>query len=191
MPMNSKSIRSFAGGIIIATAICAIAYFLTPGDPATSETVNNNSAENEPAANEGTANNQAGEGAEAEQPEPPTDEEMLNLLTAKGYVIHSAEQWQQHLAETEAARVSAEEAARKSAEEASGNVVYRTMLSVSSGMTSIDVGRALQQVNIIANAQEFTNVVESRGLANALRPGMYQVESGMSMDEIIAMMFKQ
>ena len=36
----------------------------------------------------------------------------------------------------------------------------------------------------------FYKEVENRGLENELRPGTFQIESGMSMDEIISIIFK-
>lgn len=43
-------------------------------------------------------------------------------------------------------------------------VVYRTIITVSPGMTSINVGEVLVRANIIDSAREFFNKVENRGL---------------------------
>ena len=63
------------------------------------------------------------------------------------------------------------------------------MLSVSSGMTSIHVGQALEQMKIISKASDFSNQVEARGLSNQLKPGIFEVKSGMTTDELIAIIF--
>ena len=57
-------------------------------------------------------------------------------------------------------------------------------------MTSIQVGEALEQMEIIDNAVWFYNEVEEQGLSNSLRPGVYELESGMSIQEVISAIFK-
>ena len=69
-------------------------------------------------------------------------------------------------------------------------VVYRTMISVSSGMTSIDIGDILEQTEMVDDSFAFSKEVENRGLSSGLKPGIYEVNSEMSVDEIIAAIFK-
>ena len=69
-------------------------------------------------------------------------------------------------------------------------IVYRTMISVTSGMTSVDVGRALMQAKIINSGISFYKAVEKKGLSNSLRPGIYEIDSDMTRDEIITTIFK-
>ncbi|EDL62466.1 hypothetical protein [Bacillus sp. SG-1] len=69
-------------------------------------------------------------------------------------------------------------------------VVYRAILSVSTGMTSIDVGNALEKAKIIDDGMDFYKEVEKRGLENELRPGTFEFESGMSMEKIISIIFE-
>ena len=64
------------------------------------------------------------------------------------------------------------------------------MISVSSGMTSIDVGDVLKQTGIIDDSFAFSKEVENRGLSDGLKPGIYEVNSEMSLDELIAAIFK-
>ena len=64
------------------------------------------------------------------------------------------------------------------------------MISVSSGMTSIDVGDVLKQTEIIDDSFAFSKEVENRGLSSGLKPGIYEVNSEMSLDELIAAIFK-
>lgn len=167
--MTAKTISSFAGGLLVAASILGAVYFFGPSQAQTAEKL--------------------------------SASEMKSLLTSEGYVIHTKEEWNKQLAAVETAEKKVKEAeeTKKANKEADKNnqpqaadekVVYRMMLSVSSGMTSIEVGQALEQAKIIASGRELSTAVESRGLANALRPGMYEIQSGMTMDEIISTIFK-
>ncbi|WP_413375330.1 hypothetical protein [Alkalihalobacillus sp. 1P02AB] len=172
--MASKGLQSFAAGMIIAVSVCGVVYYTT----------DNSSV-----------------GAEGAIPEvqEQTDEELIGQLQESGYVVQTESEWKSQLEELEAAvveRVAAElEAVEEDVEETDAdseegdNIVYRTMLTVSPGMTSIDVGRALESANIIDNARDFFNEVEKRDLSNELRPGTFEVESGMSMGQIIDIIF--
>lgn len=153
--MTSKSMRSFAAGLMVAASLCGTVYYLT-----------------------------SDETPETQHIEKPSDDEMKSLLTSKGYVIHTKEEWNE---QTAAAKPSEPKTEDKSKE----TVIYRTMLTVSMGMTSIDVGKALENANVIKSSKEFFNEVEKRGVSTKLRPGTYEVESGMTTAEIISTIFKQ
>lgn len=167
--MTSKTLRSFAGGLIAAASILGAVYFFGPGEANT-----------------------------AKSAEKPSTKEMKSMLASEGYVVHTKEEWDKQLAAVKDAKNKAEKATadnknkaeNKAQEQNSDKVVYKMMLSVSMGMTSIDVGNALVQGKIIDDAFAFSKEVENRGLANALRPGMYEVQSGMTMDEVISVVFK-
>lgn len=83
-----------------------------------------------------------------------------------------------------------EKAEEKTEDKTGEKVVYRTILTVSMGMTSIDVGNALEKAHIIESGIQFYKDVEKRGLENDLRPGTFEIESGMTTDEIISVIFK-
>jgi FtsZ-interacting cell division protein ZipA len=168
--MKANTIRSFAGGLIVAASVCGAVYFFGSSEAATTQAK-----------------------------EKLTVDEMISALASEGYVIQTEEQWQEQLAaaeqrvEEEAEEPEAVEEEPKEVEEPEVKeiVIYRTMLTVSPGMTSIDIGQALVRAEIIDNAMNFYNTVEKRGLANQLRPGTFEVDSEMSMDEIISIIFKQ
>ncbi|WP_428908474.1 hypothetical protein [Niallia sp. Krafla_26] len=161
--MTSNSIRSFASGLLLAAGVCGVVYFLE-SDEANS-----------------------GEKSDTKQVvETPSVDEMKDALAAEGYVIQTEEEWDKQLS-TAKAEASPDQTQEQPAQE---KVIYRTMISVSSGMTSIDVGKALKQTNIIEDAFAFSKEVENRGLSNGLRPGMYEISSEMSLDEIISTIFK-
>lgn len=155
--MTSKSMRSFAGGLIVAATLCGAVYFNSSAKANSSQTVKTLS-----------------------------NEEMKDKLSTEGYVIYTEKEWNQLTEQTEQEKVKD---TQKEPPKNQDNIVYRTVLNVSSGMTSIDVGRSLERAKIIDRAKTFSNEVEKRGLSNQLRPGIYEVESGMKMDEILAVIF--
>ncbi|MBU8878120.1 hypothetical protein BGM26_03820 [Bacillus sp. FJAT-29790] len=164
--MKAKSMRSFAAGLIVAAGLCGLAYFSGPSGKATTQTS-----------------------------EKLSVAQMKSLLTSKGYVIQTEEELNEQISAAVAANVNVKE---KPAEKPSANpsekptdkIIYRTMLTVSSGMTSIDVGKALERAHIIDSAREFSNQVEKRGLSSRLRIGTYEIESEMKIDEILSTIFK-
>ncbi|MFK4997954.1 hypothetical protein ACI2OX_12505 [Bacillus sp. N9] len=81
-----------------------------------------------------------------------TEAEMKSKLAAKGYKILTEEEWNEQLAANEKVEEPEEEEVK---EEKTETVVYRTILTISTGMTSIDVGRALEKANIIDSAIGF------------------------------------
>ena len=114
-----------------------------------------------------------------------TEEEMKTSLSNAGYVI---------LTEKEAEakdQQNQKEQTDPSVKQDNEKVLYRTVINVASGMTSIEVGNALVQGEIIDNAMIFFNEVEKRGLANDLKPGTFKLDSNMSLDEVVNTIFKK
>lgn len=155
--MASKSITSFAGGLLVATGVLGAVYFFGPDDA-----------------------------AKTEPSKEPTVKEMKESLLDKGYVIQTEEEWKAHENELSEAKLAQE----TPKEETKEKIVYRSVIKVSKGMTSIDVGKNLKKARIIKDAYAFTKQVDSKGVANGLRPGTYVVDSKMTTDEIIAVIFK-
>lgn len=122
-----------------------------------------------------------------EKAEKLSSEEMKTSLTSEGYVILTEDELNQKLAEVQ---VELNETVNNETE-APEKVVYRTMITVTSGMTSIDVGDALVSAQIIKSRKEFTDRVEAKGLVHNLRPGTFEVQSDMTMDQVIATIYKQ
>jgi hypothetical protein len=159
--MTSNSIRSFAFGILIAAGVTGLVYFTAP--------------------NEANGNKEHDTKKVVETASP---EEMKKSLEDQGYIIHTTAEWNNVVSNS---LEKEEEEQQTPGEE---KVIYRTMISVSSGMTSIDVGDVLKQTGIIDDSFAFSKEVENRGLSNGLKPGIYEVNSEMSLDEIIAAVFK-
>jgi hypothetical protein len=163
--MTPNSLRSFALGLLLAATVTGGFYFFGPTEA------------------ESTVKSE-----DKAKSEKLTEEEMIEKLTANGFVVHTEDEWNKQIA---AANEKKEETTDKKSEKKNADdVVYRTILNVSMGMTSIDIGNALEEAKIIDDGMKFYKEVENRGLENELRPGTFQIESGMSMDEIISIIFK-
>ncbi|MCM3167465.1 hypothetical protein [Peribacillus frigoritolerans] len=156
--MTSKSMRSFAGGLVVAAGLCGAVYFFGPGEAT------------------GTS-------------EKLSEDEMKESLASEGYVIHSEKDWEDQIAEAQSVKDKAE-AEKETVKEPTEKIIYRTVLTVSKGSTSIDVGKTLQKAKVIKNANEFSDAVEKKGKANGLRPGTYVVDSAMTTEKIISIIFK-
>ncbi|WP_249597570.1 hypothetical protein [Peribacillus frigoritolerans] len=156
--MTSKSMRSFAGGLVVAAGLCGAVYFFGPGEVT------------------GTS-------------EKLSEDEMKESLASEGYVIHSEKEWEDQIAEAQSVKDKAE-AEKETIKEPTEKIIYRTVLTVSKGSTSIDVGKTLQKAKVIKNANEFSDAVEKKGKANGLRPGTYVVDSAMTTEKIISIIFK-
>ncbi|RBP00139.1 endolytic transglycosylase MltG [Rossellomorea aquimaris] len=164
MRVTPNSLRSFAAGLLIATTSIGAVYMFGPSEA------------------ESTAK------VETFKTEKLSEEEMVKQLTSNGFVIHTEAEWNKQL--TAMNENQEEKAEDKKEEKTDDKVVYKTILTVSTGMTSIDVGNALENANIIKDGLDFYKEVEKRGLENDLRPGTFEVESGMTTDEIISTIFK-
>lgn len=159
--MKANLIRSFAAGLLLATVVSGSVYFLSNDDSNGSQ------------ANLST-------------------EEMKTALTEKGYKVLTEVEYAEELAAAQIeAEESQQEAAAEETTEKAETIVYRTMVTVTQGMTSIDVGDALVSAKIIASRPEFVNLVEQKGLVQELRPGTFEVQSDMTLDQVIATIYKQ
>lgn len=161
--MVTNKLGSFAAGLLVATTICATAYLFEPK-----------------------------EATSVESSAIASVSEMKKVLSSAGYVIKTEEEWNEHKQALETAETQSAELQKTEEEtvEKEEEVVYKTILNVASGMTSIDVGRVLVQANITDSAMTFVNEVEKRGKANDLRPGTYEINSNMTIDDIILLVFK-
>jgi hypothetical protein len=163
--MTPNSLRSFALGLLFAATVTGGFYFFGPSEAKSTE--------------------KADKTVKAEK---LTEDEMIEQLTSKGFVVQTEDEWNKQIA---AVNEKKEEKTEKKPEKKDEEgVVYRTILNVSMGMTSIDIGNALEEAKIIDDGMKFYKEVENRGLENELRPGTFQIESGMSMDEIISIIFE-
>nr|WP_309099477.1 hypothetical protein [Fredinandcohnia onubensis] len=169
--MTAKTLTSFASGLLLASAVCAVVYFTGPQQATSS-------------------------GSE----EKPTVEELKGQLAAEGYVVHTEEEWNNAIAgakNTEKVKEQPkeegkEEVKEEKKEEPAEPVVHKTVITVSEGMTSYEVGKALISAKIISgDAWDFANLVEKKGVAKYLKLGSHEINSNMTTDEIIATIFNK
>lgn len=180
--MIAKLTASFAAGLLFATSIVGAVYFFGPTETTSSQSKTAETEEEEATSEQ--VDPKETEGSTEDQVKPPSEDEMKQILSSVGYVIHTEEEWKNVLAEAEESKKKEESSKGKE------KVIYRTIITVVPGMTSIDVGRALVQANIIDNALKFSNRVEKKGVANRLKLGTYEIDSEMSMDDVISIIFK-
>lgn len=112
-----------------------------------------------------------------------TKAQMKEELESAGYVVQTKEELEKTLQ-------AAKGVETKPADKEKDKPVTQVVVNVADGMTSIDVANSLVQASLIPDAFAFTQDIEARGLQNALRPGSYTVNSGMSYDEIIGTIFR-
>ncbi|MGG5254228.1 aminodeoxychorismate lyase [Neobacillus sp. SM06] len=165
--MKFNKMSSFAAGIFLSTSIIGGVYFFG----------NDKAAKADPksTAKQSNAAVQLSEG------------QMKDKLAVAGYIVQKKDEYNNNL--KKAAQSGKKDTT--SADPSSQKVVYKAVINVADGMTSIDVGNALQKANIIQNAFNFSKDIESRGLQNNLRPGTFVVDSEMSYDQVIATIFKK
>lgn len=111
-----------------------------------------------------------------------TVEEMKSALASKGYVVHTQEEWN---------NVSGAKTTDKNSETETVEKKEKIKITVVKGMTSIDVGQALAKEKLVERSKIFTDEVEKRGLSSKLRPGTYEVERGMTLDQLVSSFFKK
>jgi UPF0755 protein len=63
-------------------------------------------------------------------------------------------------------------------------------ITVSSGQSSVEIGRALRDAGVVDSVNRFRDVAEERGLDSLLKPGTYRLETGMSIDAVLDILAK-
>lgn len=173
--MTHKVMSSFASGILLASTVLGGVYFFSSEDAGAKET-----PEKEEAAAETAVLSEA---------------DMKSQLESSGYVVLTDDEFSKEIktAEEKAKAAAAEEAkaaAEKDAAKDADKVVYKTVINVASGMTSGDVAEVLVAGKVIKDASSFVKAVESKGVENKLRLGVFEIDSNMSVDKIISTIFK-
>ena len=94
------------------------------------------------------------------------------LLALVGLVVFQALQWS---------------AAREPKPPPPGQAVT---ITVSSGQSSVEIGRALREAGVVDSVNRFRDVAEERGLDSLLKPGEYKLVTGMSIDAVLEILAK-
>jgi len=165
--MRVNLLTSFSAGILLTTSICGVIYFTDKSD-ASAAPVKVTETQTKAATT------------------LPSEDEMKNKLVSAGYVVQTKAEYDKILNDTKA---SAQKVVSTNSNK-SQKVVYRVVVNVTEGMTSIDVGRALEKAKIIPDAFKFSKDIEKKKLENKLRPGTFVVDSGMAYGKIISTIFK-
>ena len=175
--MKPTIITSFAAGLLLATSVSGIVYFSTKDDSVKAE---ENKVDKVDKVTEDVANT-------------PTVEEMKEILTSSGYVVQTSEEAKQKEEEQkQASESNTSEEKKEDKEEEQEEEVKTVTVTVSSGMTSYDVGSILHDEKIIKEtALEFSQKVDKKGVAEYLKLGSFKIKSDMSTDEIISKIFKK
>ncbi|ALC91710.1 aminodeoxychorismate lyase [Bacillus sp. FJAT-18017] len=160
--MRINLLSSFAAGMFLTTAICAVVYFTVDTPKASSKTENVEKVE----LSEG---------------------EMKGELETKGYVVQTQEEYDKTINDAKAA---AQKQTKPAEAPSNAKPVTKVVINVSDGMTSINVGRALEQAGIVKDAFAFSKDIEKKGLMKKLRPGVYMVDSSMTYDQVISTIFR-
>ena len=157
--MRINLLSSFAAGILISTTICGIVYFSVDSD---TQKVS----------------------AKSSEKVQLTSAQMKENLEADGFVVQTKDELEKTLQAAKSSETTPVESEEKE------KPVTQVVVNVANGMTSVDVANVLIQAQLIPDdAFAFTMDIESRGLQNALRPGSFVVDSGMSYDQIIGTIF--
>ncbi len=63
-------------------------------------------------------------------------------------------------------------------------------ITVASGQSSVEIGRALKDAGVVDSVNRFRDVAEERGLDSLLKPGTYKLETGMEIDAVLDILAK-
>jgi UPF0755 protein len=66
----------------------------------------------------------------------------------------------------------------------------KVTITVRSGEGSVEIGRALRAVGVVDSVNRFRDVAQERRLDSLLKPGTYQLETGMSIDAVLDILAK-
>ncbi|MBP3951252.1 hypothetical protein [Bacillus suaedae] len=145
--MSAKNIQHFAGGIFLATSLLAGAYYY-------------NSTETQ-------------EPVTVVEEIIPTSAEMKETLEDEGYIVLTAEEYE------ETKEVTPTEV------ETEVEIRYTMLLQIREGMTSQEIAAILVRGNIIDDSSEFTEFVQDQQLTQVIRTGEYELTSTMTIAEIV------
>ncbi|MFC7393338.1 hypothetical protein [Scopulibacillus cellulosilyticus] len=66
-----------------------------------------------------------------------------------------------------------------------GKVIYRTILYITEGMTTVDIANTLADYKIIKNKEDLLDYLRSHHLEEKIQPGHYNLGSNMSIGDIV------
>lgn len=172
LQMRINLLSSFAAGILISTTICGAVYFTDKSDAP-------------------KAVSKTSQTSTSKEKVQLTESEMKDKLAAAGYVVQTKAEYDKKINNAKASVKATPKKDSKAGNTTAQKTVYRTVITVTDGMTSIDVGRMLAGAKIIQkDAFSFSKDIEARKIENKLKPGSFEVDSSMSYDQVISTIFK-
>lgn len=166
-------------GLLVATVACGGVYFANSSDETTTE--------------------------QAQAENIVTTEDMIQQLETDGYLVRNTEEWETEIntvidttrqeveaefaANTEEEGNEEEENQEEQEEESTESEESEEtfLLIIRNGMTSFAVADELIRGNIIEDKQAFVQEAEAQNLAGFIKPGAYEVTSGMTTAQIFEM----
>ncbi|WP_456266808.1 MULTISPECIES: endolytic transglycosylase MltG [unclassified Bacillus (in: firmicutes)] len=159
--MTKKSIQTFAAGMILATGVLAIVFFLTGKDEAAADTT--------------TKETLAAK---------VTDTDVKNYLDSKKEVSVSRETYQQLLDYKEKALKASEDGDSKNDKGKSVKFVIKN------GMSTSDISDMLEKDGIINSSKDFNDYVIDAGYHKEIRAGKFNLKTGMTFKQIVKALTK-
>ena len=155
---------------------------VTTGQESTTDTEAGSTAETESSEASTTAQETTGVRETTTQQETTTQETTIQETTTTRAAQESTTETTHEASTTEAETTQAE---NESTETEASTVITYT-LTIASGMSSNTVCDILKKNGIIADSGDFDRFLVSSGYADRIRVGSFEVNSGMSYDELAA-----
>lgn len=155
---------------------------VTTGQESTTDTEAGSTAETESSEASTTAQETTGVRETTTQQETTTQETTIQETTTTRTAQESTTETTHEASTTEAETTQAE---NESTETEASTVITYT-LTIASGMSSNTVCDILKKNGIIADSGDFDRFLVSSGYADRIRVGSFEVNSGMSYDELAA-----
>ncbi|MBS2969696.1 hypothetical protein J9317_13065 [Metabacillus sp. KIGAM252] len=164
--MSRKGIQAFSAGIITATAILSISYFLTPKE----------AAESEKATEEQVSAYLASEGQVS-----VSRDTYETLVKAKEATVSEPSKTEEAPAKTEETPAKTESPSKK---ETFRFFIYE-------GTSTAEIAQKLEQGKVIKSANEFADYLIDTDLHTKVRQGGYKLPTGLSNEEAAKYLIKQ
>ncbi|MEH2999887.1 MULTISPECIES: endolytic transglycosylase MltG [Bacillus] len=163
--MTKKSIQTFAAGMILATGVLAIVFFLTGKDEAAADTTTKETLA-----------------------QKVTDTDVKNYLDSKKEVTVSRETYQQLLDYKEKALKANEDGDSKSDKQKPKGKSIKFVIK--NGMSTSDVSDILEKDGIINSSKDFNDYVIDAGYHKEIRAGKFNLKTGMTFKQIVKALTK-
>ncbi|MFY4776343.1 endolytic transglycosylase MltG [Metabacillus sp. RGM 3146] len=161
--MSKKGMQAFSAGMIIASCILGIAYFLSgPKEMTKAET--------------------------AAETKAVTDESVQQHLSDKGQIAIPRKDYEKLIAEKESAVAKSGGTSQAKSQKAPADKPFT--LTIKDGMSTADVAKELENAGIVSSARDYATFLVETGYHTKVRSGTYQLKQGMSFKQITKVLVK-